>query len=94
MFMVLLRSGILTSFIFRFVYGPQPARERVPAGVGAAMTAGICPVRGRAKPEKGERIVFRSEPRAALVPRWPWATILSSLQDFSLARLARIVDEG
>jgi hypothetical protein len=48
----------------------------------------------RAKPEKGEGIIFRSEPRAALVPRWPWAIIISSLWDFSLARLARIVDEG
>ena len=48
----------------------------------------------RAKPEKGEQILFRSEPRAAFVPRWPWASIMSSLRDFSLARLARIVDEG
>jgi hypothetical protein len=52
------------------------------------------PAGWRAKPEKGEGIIFRSGPRAALVPRWPWASILSSLQDFSLARLARIVDEG
>jgi hypothetical protein len=48
------------------------------------------PAGWRAKPEKGEQIIFRSEPRAAFVPRLPWATIISSLQDFSLAR---IVDE-
>ena len=90
MFMVILRSGILTSFIFRFFYGLQPARERVPdGGGGAAMTVGICPVLRRAKPEKGEQIIFRSEPKAALVPRWPWAIISSSLQDF----FARIVEE-
>jgi hypothetical protein len=47
------------------------------------------PAGWRAKPEKGEQIIFRSEPRAAFVPRWPWATIISSLQDFSLARSAR-----
>jgi hypothetical protein len=51
------------------------------------------PAGWRAKPEKGEQIIFRSEPRAALVPRWPWATIISSLQDFSLVRSARIVGE-
>ena len=43
----------------------------------------------RAKPEKGEGITFRSEPRAVLVPRWPWATIMTSLQDFGSARFAR-----
>ncbi len=47
------------------------------------------PAGWRAKPEKGEQIIFRSEPRAALVPRLPWAIIMSSLQDFSLARFAR-----
>jgi hypothetical protein len=52
------------------------------------------PAGWRAKPEKGEGIIFRSEPREALVPRWTWAIILWSLWDFSLARLARIVDEG
>ena len=51
------------------------------------------PPGGTANPEKGEQIIFRSGPRAALVPRWPWATIISSLQDFSLARSARIVGE-
>jgi hypothetical protein len=44
------------------------------------------PAGWRAKPAKGEQIIVRSEPRAALVPRWPWASIISSLQDFSLAR--------
>ena len=52
------------------------------------------PADWRAKPEKGEGIIFCSGPRAALVPRWPWASIMSSLQDFGLARPARIVDEG
>ena len=51
------------------------------------------PAGWRAKPEKGEQIIFRSEPRAAIVPRLPWAGILSSLQDFSLARSARIGGE-
>jgi hypothetical protein len=33
--------------------------------------------------KKKGRIVLGPQPRAALVPRWPWATILSSLRDFN-----------
>ena len=35
---------------------------------------------------KKEVIILRSQPRAALVPRLPWAIIVSSLRDFRLAR--------
>ena len=51
------------------------------------------PAGWRAKQEKGEQIIFRSEPRAALVPRLPWAIIMSSLKDFSLARSTRIIGQ-
>jgi hypothetical protein len=73
--------------------GHSPPENGFRTGGGAAMTAGVFPVRGRAKSEKGEQIIFRSEPRAAFVPRLPWAIIMSSLQDFSLACSARIVEE-
>ena len=44
----------------------------------------------RAKPEgKKEENILGPPPRAAL--RLPWATIISSLRDFGLARSARIV---
>lgn len=36
----------------------------------------------RAKPELGRDFVLLTIPRAALVPRFPWANLLSSLQDF------------
>jgi hypothetical protein len=68
--------------------GHSPPGKGCRTGGGAAMTAGICPVLRRAKPEKGEQIIFRSEPRAALVPRLPWAIIMSSLQDFNCKRHA------
>jgi hypothetical protein len=44
------------------------------------------PAGWRAKPEKGEQIIFRSEPKAVLVPRLPWAIIRSSPQDLRLGR--------
>ncbi len=43
--------------------------------------------------EKREAIILCLLPRAAHLPRLPWATILSSLQDFSLTRSARILGE-
>lgn len=73
--------------------GHRPPGKGFGTRGGAAVTAGICPVLRRAKPERGEQIIFRSVPRAALVPRWPWATIMSSLQDFGVARFARILEE-
>jgi len=41
--------------------------------------------------KKREEIILGPQPRAAL--RLPWATILSSLRDFGLARSARMEGE-
>ena len=38
-------------------------------------------------------IIFRPQPRAALVPRLPWAILRSSLRDFNLARSAGTMGE-
>ena len=48
---------------------------------------------GAANRNKGEGFMLDLSPRAALVPCWPWATIMLSLQDFSLIRSARMLRE-
>ena len=46
---------------------------------------------GDAKPKGKKGGILAAQPRAAL--RLPWANIISSLWDFSLARSARIISE-
>ncbi len=43
--------------------------------------------------EKGEGVILGLLPRAALVPRLPWAIVVASLQDFSRTRFGCVLDK-
>ena len=67
-------------------------RRREAAALGSARPTSsppflwFAPKAFGANHKKGGKFVFDPLPRAALVPRLPWATLISSLWDFSRAR--------
>ena len=66
------------------------ALGKTPSHPVSFCSSGLAPLT-RAKPEEQKEVIFLGPLPRAL--RLPWATIISSLRDFSLVRSARIVGQ-